>query len=155
MAVLAGILLFAITLMVTYAVTLRYLHMKPPIWVLQYTEYGLLWVTFLGAAWLQRLNGHIRIDTIINNLPVKIQSKIEIINYLMGCLVMGIVFYFALFHTIDLFQRDIMEVKATIVPKYMIFCIIPFGSLVLLVQFVRDTLNKIHQDQKIRKTAGI
>ena len=146
MAVLAGILLFAITLIVTYAVVLRDLNIRPPIWVLQYTEYGLLWITFLGAAWLQRLNGHIRIDTIIINLPKKIRSKLEIINNILGCLVTLIVFYFALLHTIDLFQRGILEVKATNVSKYLIFSIIPFGSLVLFLQFVRDTWKKIRQE---------
>lgn len=148
MAFLAGVLLFAVTMIVTYAVTLRYLQIKPPIWVLQYTEYGLLWITFLGAAWLQRLDGHIRIDTIITNLPAKIQSKLEIINLILGCLVTLVIFYFGLLHTIDLFQRGILEVKATNVPKYLIFCIIPFGSLVLFLQFVRDTWNKLHQEIK-------
>lgn len=143
MAFIAGILLFAVTLIVSYAVTLRYLHIKPPIWVLQYTEYALLWITFLGAGWLQRLNGHIRIDTIITNLPKNIQSKLEIINSILGCIVVFIVFYFSLLHTNDLFSRGILEVKATNVPKYLIFCIIPFGSLVLLLQFMRDTWNKL------------
>lgn len=146
MAFLAGILLLTITLMVTYAVILRYIKIRPPIWVIQYTEYGLLWITFLGAAWLQRLNGHIRIDTIISNLPEKIQGKLEIINHILGCLVTLIVFYFGLFHTIDLFQRGILEVNTINVPKYIIFSIIPFGSLVLFVQFVRDTWTRIRRE---------
>jgi TRAP-type C4-dicarboxylate transport system permease small subunit len=145
MAFVAGILLLAITLIVTYAVILRYLQISPPIWVLQYTEYGLLWVTFLGAAWLQRLNGHIRIDTVITNLPEKIRSKLKVINNILGCLVMFIIFYFGALHTLDLFERGILEVKATNVSKYLIFCIIPFGSLVLFLQFVRDTWNSICQ----------
>lgn len=144
MSFLAGILLFAVTLVVTYAVILRYLQIRPPLWVLQYTEYALLWITFLGAAWLQRMDGHIRIDTVITNLPVKIRSKLEIINSILGCLVTFIIFYFALIHTIDLFHRGVLEIKATNVPKYLIFCIIPFGSLVLLLQFVRDTWKRIH-----------
>lgn len=146
MAFLAGILLLAITLMVTYAVILRYMNIRPPIWVVQYTEYGLLWITFLGAAWLQRLNGHIRIDTIIINLPEKIQGKLEILNHLLGCLITFTLFGFALFHTIDLFQRGILEVNTINVPKYIIFSVIPFGSLVLFVQFVRDTWTKIRRE---------
>ena len=47
MAALASILLLSITLIVTYSAILRYLHLTPPIWVLQYTEYGLLWITFM------------------------------------------------------------------------------------------------------------
>ena len=145
MAALAGILLLAITLIVTYSVVLRYLHVSPPIWVLQYTEYGLLWITFLGAAWLQRRDGHIRIDSVITHLPAKIRTRLEIFNLVLGCLVTLTVFYFALIHCFELFHREIMEVKATNVPKYFIFWIIPFGSLVLFLQFVRDAWNKFRQ----------
>lgn len=146
MAFIAGVLLLAIALIVTYAAILRYLQIKPPIWVLQYTEYGLLWTTFLGAAWLQKNNGHICIDTFTNRLPINIRSKLEITNHILGCLVTIIIFYFSLIHTVDLFQRGILEVKATNVPKYLIFCIIPFGSLVLFVQFVRETWQKINRE---------
>ncbi|WP_300455446.1 TRAP transporter small permease [Desulfobacula sp.] len=146
MAFLAGIMMLFITLMVTYAAVLRYMQVRPPLWVLQYTEYGLLWITFLGAAWLQRMDGHIRIDTVITNLPQTIRSKLEIINTIMGCLVTLTIFYFSFRHTIDLFQRNIMEISATNVSKYLIFCIIPFGSLVLFLQFIRDTWHKISQE---------
>jgi TRAP-type C4-dicarboxylate transport system permease small subunit len=146
MAILAGLMMLAITLMVTYAAVLRYLQTRPPIWVLQFTEYGLLWITFLGAAWLQRQDGHIRIDTVITNLPRKIRSKLGIINSIMGCLVTLIIVYFSSLYTIDLFRRDIMDVSAINVSKYLIFCVIPFGSLVLFLQFVRDTWNKISRE---------
>ena len=60
-AVVAGFLLLLITLFVSYSVTLRYMRYNPPIWILQFTEYALLWVTFLGSAWLLRQEKHIRI----------------------------------------------------------------------------------------------
>jgi C4-dicarboxylate transporter DctQ subunit len=145
MAALASILLLAITLIVTYSAILRYLHLTPPIWVLQYTEYGLLWITFLGAAWLQRLDGHIRIDSVITHLPRRIRARLETFNLVLGCLVTLTVFCFALIHCFELFHRGIMEVKATNVPKYVVFCIIPFGSLVLFLQFVRDVWNRFRQ----------
>ena len=145
MAFLAGIILLAIILIVAYSVSLRYLQFKPPIWVLQYTEYGLLWITFLGAAWLLRIDGHIRIDTLISKLPERIQSKMEIVNDILGCIVTLTIFIFGCLHTLDLFQRGILEVKATNVHKYLIFWIIPFGSLILLLQFIRDTYKKIRQ----------
>lgn len=59
MAVLAGVILLGITFLVTGAALVRYLGFRAPIWTLQYTEYGLLWSTFLGAAWLLREGGHI------------------------------------------------------------------------------------------------
>jgi C4-dicarboxylate transporter DctQ subunit len=152
MAFVAGVLLLAIALIVTYAVTLRYLNIRPPIWVLQYTEYGLLWVTFLGAAWLQRKQGHICIDTFTANLREPIRLKLDILNSLLGCLIAAVIFYFGLLHTINLFSRGVLDVNAVNVPEYMVFCVIPFGSFMLFLQFVRNTWQAIKENRR-EKTA--
>ena len=152
LAYLAGIIIFAIAVIVTYTAVVRYLGFRPPIWVLQWTEYGLLWFTFLGAAWLLREGGHIRIDTIITRLHTKRRHKVEIIDDILGFIVSAIIFWFGTLHAIDLYQRGIMEVKGTIVPKFPIFIIIPLGGLALSIQFGRQFFNKIrskpgHEDK--------
>ena len=143
LAYLAGIILLAMTFFVTGAALVRYLGFRPPIWTLQFTEYALLWFTFLGAAWLLREGGHIRIDTVISRLYIKNRHKVEIINDVLGFIVCVIVFWFGTQHSIDLYQREIMEVKGTIVPKFPIFIIIPLGGLVLSIQFGRQFFQKI------------
>ena len=143
LAYLAGIIVLAITLAVTASALVRYLGFRAPIWTLQYTEYGLLWFTFLGAAWLLREEGHIRIDTVITRLHAKTRRKVEIIDDILGFIVSITIFWFGTLHTIDLYQRGIMEVKGVIVPKFPFFLIIPLGGLALSIQFVRNFLRKI------------
>ncbi len=145
MAYLAGMILLVITFMVATAAVVRYLGFRPPMWVLQWTEYGLLWLTFLGAAWLLREGGHIRIDTAIALLGKNTKSRrqVEIIDDILGFVVCLIIFWFGTLHTIDLYQRGIMDVKGVIVPKFPIFLIIPLGGLTLAVQFGRQFLKKI------------
>jgi TRAP-type C4-dicarboxylate transport system permease small subunit len=140
---LAGIIILAITFTVSCAAVVRYLGFRAPIWTLQYTEYGLLWFTFLGAAWLLREGGHIRIDTVISRLYAKSRRKVEIIDDILGFIVSIIIFWFGSVHTIDLYQREVMEVKGVIVPKFLFFLIIPLGGLTLAIQFVRNFLKKI------------
>lgn len=137
MAFMAGILLLLVTVFVSYAVVIRYLHFKPPIWVLQFTEYALLWITFLGAAWLLREGGHIRIDTVVSMLHPKRLRKVEIIDSVLGFIICLIIFGFGTLHTIDLIQRGIMDVKGISVPKFVFFLIIPLGGLTLAIQFLR------------------
>ncbi|MDH3884479.1 MAG: TRAP transporter small permease [Desulfobacterales bacterium] len=143
LAYLAGIILLMITFAVTGSALVRYLGFRAPIWTLQYTEYGLLWFTFLGAAWLLREEGHIRIDTVISRLYAKARRKVEIIDDILGFIVSITIFWFGSLHTIDLYQRGIMEVKGVIVPKFPFFLIIPLGGLALSLQFVRNFLKKI------------
>jgi TRAP-type C4-dicarboxylate transport system permease small subunit len=140
---LAGIIILAITFAVTVSALVRYLGFRAPIWTLQYTEYGLLWFTFLGAAWLLREEGHIRIDTVISRLYAPSRRKVEIIDDILGFIVSVAIFYFGTLHSVDLYQRGIMEVKGVIVPKFPFFLIIPLGGLALSIQFVRNLLKKI------------
>lgn len=143
LAYLAGIILLVITFAVTGSALVRYMGFRAPIWTLQYTEYGLLWFTFLGAAWLLREEGHIRIDTVISRFYAKTRRKVEIIDDILGFIVSITIFWFGTLHSIDLYQRGIMEVKGVIVPKFPVFLIIPLGGLALSIQFGRNFLKKI------------
>jgi C4-dicarboxylate transporter DctQ subunit len=152
LAYLAEIILFSIAVIVTITAVVRYLGLRPPIWVHQWTEYGLLWFTFLGAAWLLREGGHIRIDTLISKLNQNRFRKVEIIDDILGFSVSAIIFWFGTLHSIDLYQRGIMEVKGTTVPKFPLFLIIPLGGLALSIQFGRQFFKKIrsksgHEDK--------
>jgi len=143
LAFIAGVMLLLMTLFVCYSIITRYLGFKPPIWILQFTEYALLWITFLGAAWLLKKDGHIRIDTLVSRLNPKSFRKVGIIDDFLGFAVSGIVFWFGTLHTIDLYQRQIMDVKGVSVAKYALFLIIPLGGLTLTIQFGRDFFAKI------------
>jgi C4-dicarboxylate transporter DctQ subunit len=138
LAYIAGTIVLAMTFSVSGSAVVRYLGLRPPDWTFQFTEYALLWFTFLAAAWLLREGGHINIDTVITRLHTKTRRKVEIIDDILGFIVSVIIFWFGTLHTIDLFQRGIMEVKATIVPKSPLFLIIPIGGLALSIQFGRQ-----------------
>lgn len=136
-ALVAGILLLLVILFVSYAVVVRYLHFKPPIWVLQYTEYALLWITFLGAAWLLREGGHIRIDTVVVRLDPKTRIFLNVLVSFLCCVVCIVVIWFGTQKTMIFCERGVMDVKGVTVPKFAPFIIIPIGGLMLFVQFCR------------------
>lgn len=138
LAYMAGILIFVITFFICGSAVVRYIGLRPPIWVLQYTEYGLLWFTFLAAAWLLRHKGHIRIDTLTSRLSPKTQRKIQFVDDVLGLIISMVIFIFGSIHTIELVQKGIMEVKGVTVPKAPFFIIIPIGGLVLTIQFIRN-----------------
>jgi C4-dicarboxylate transporter, DctQ subunit len=143
LAFLAGLLLLLITLVVSYTVVIRYLSFRPPQWVLQFTEYALLWMTFLGGAWLLRGDGHIRIDTVIIRLRPAVRRRVEMLDDILGFVVCAVIFWFGTAHTIDLFERGILDVKGVTVPKDILFAVIPIGGLMLALQFARNFLKKV------------
>jgi C4-dicarboxylate transporter DctQ subunit len=143
LAYLAGIIIFAISVIVTCTAVWRYAGFRPPAWTFQFTEYALLWFTFLGAAWLLREGGHIRIDTLISKLNPNRLRKVEIIDDILGFMVAATVFWFGTIHSIDLYQRGIKEVKGITVAKFPVFLVIPIGGLALSIQFARQFVKKI------------
>jgi TRAP-type C4-dicarboxylate transport system permease small subunit len=138
---LSGLLLMLVTLFVSWAVVIRYLNYKPPVWVIQYTEYALLWITFLGTGWLLREKGHIRIDTLVSRLNPTAARWLEIFNDIVGLAVAVVIFWVGSTNTVDLYARGIADVKAVTLPMYALFAVIPFGGLMLLIQFVRDLVH--------------
>ena len=143
MTYMAGVIILAVTFTVTLTAIVRYLGFRPPPWTFQFTEYALLWFTFLAAAWLLREGGHISIDTVVSRLPTKTRRYVDITNDILGFIVSIIIFLFGTFHTIDLFRRGIMEVKGVIVPKTPLFLIIPLGGLALSIQFGRQFFSNL------------
>lgn len=134
-AYVAGVMILLAGLFVSYSVTVRYMHFNPPIWVLQFTEYALLWITFMGAPWLLRSEGHVRIDTFVVLMGGRLRRAAEVLVSLLGAVVCLIIVWFGAANTIDLYQRRIMDVKGITVPEYPLFVIIPVGAALLLLQF--------------------
>ncbi|MFH1124771.1 MAG: TRAP transporter small permease [Pseudomonadota bacterium] len=143
LATVAGVLILLIALFVSYSVTIRYMHMNPPIWILQCTEYALLWITFLAAAWLLRKDGHVRIDTLVIRLSPRIQRFLEILTSVLGFLVCSVIVWFGATKTYDLYARGVMDVKGVTLPEYPLFVIIPLGGLMLLIQFARNLVKSL------------
>ena len=52
MAGMAGVILVFICAAVCYTIGMRYLFHATTIWIMQTTEYALLWIVFLATTWL-------------------------------------------------------------------------------------------------------
>src|SRR4030043_1314700 len=84
MASLAGVILIFITAAVCYTIGMRYLFTKTTIWIMQTTEYALLWIVFLGTTWLLREGGHITTDIIYAHLNEKAKRYLNGIMFVVG-----------------------------------------------------------------------
>ena len=139
MTFLAGMLLVFIMLSVFMEVILRSFFNRPQIWVTEVTECLLLYITFLGAAWLLREEGHVKVDVILNRLKPKAVALLGIISSLIGLFVSVALTIYGLGVTWNYFQRGIYTPTALEIPVFAILAIIPIGSLMLFIQFIRRT----------------
>jgi C4-dicarboxylate transporter, DctQ subunit len=137
MAALAGVILLFITAAVCYTIGMRFLFTKTTIWVMQTTEYALLWIVFLGTTWLLREKGHITTDVIYSHLSERARRPLDCTMFIIGGLACAFMVYFGIDYTHECIAKGVTDVRGVTIPKWIIFIIIPIGSILLTIQFFR------------------
>ena len=140
---LAAVLLAFILVAVIIEVIARYLFNRSQMWVIESCEYSMLYITFLGTAWLLQKNGHIKVDFVTNRLNPKSRVIVETINSLIGVVISFIVTWYGVLVTWDLFVKGTITITALEPPLAPIVAVIPVGGFLLLIQFLRNTYNQI------------
>ena len=107
-------------------------------WVLQFSEYILLYIPFLAAAFVLREERHIKIDIVLNRLNWKAQSLINVVTSLLGFCVLIVLTYYGAFVTLDYYQRKVPALKYLIIPEFIILNVIPIGRFLFTIQFIRS-----------------
>jgi C4-dicarboxylate transporter, DctQ subunit len=138
LAALAGLILVFITFSISYGIITRAMGFQSPVWIVQFNEYSLLWMTFLGSAWILSRRKHVAMDVLTGQLSPRSRRFAEILHGFMGVGLCGILFYYSTLMTLNLYQRGVTDVQAMDVPKYLVIMVIPIGFLVLILQFFRN-----------------
>lgn len=139
-AILAGLLLFFITFSIGYAILTRAVRLPSPVWVTQFNEYALLWITFLGTAWVLARGKHVSVDLLTGQLNHGAKKYFRLVHSIIGTAVCGILLWYSCSVTWGQFQRGVTDVQAVDVPKYLVLVVIPIGFFLLVLQFIRQFL---------------
>jgi TRAP-type C4-dicarboxylate transport system permease small subunit len=137
MARLSDLILMFLMLSVCADVILRYFFNRPQAWIAEISEYLLLYVTFLGAAWVLKNEGHVTVDILIARVSPRTRAVFGIISSVIGAFVFLVVFWFGTLETLDLFKRGVHNPSVLEFPKAPLVAIIPLGSLFFMIQFLR------------------
>ncbi len=129
--------IMAIMVAVSVKVVFRYLLVARLIGVDEITEIALLYITFLGAAWVLRREGHVNLDLLFIRLASKTQARLTVITSLFGAAVFLVFALIGTWVSIDAWQRGIVTPTILELPKAAILFIIPLGSALLAIQFLR------------------
>lgn len=132
----AGLFLFC-TFSICYSILTRSLRIVGPVWVVQFNEYAMLWITFLGTAYLLMKNRHVSIQIVTSRLGTKGKKVFEQVHNLLGILLCLVLFFFTSSSTWEHFARGVIDVQSVDVPKGYVLMVIPFGFLLLSLQFIR------------------
>lgn len=155
-SVWGGVLLIVVMLAVSVKVVFRYFLHVSLIGTDEICEVILLYITFLGVAWLLRKEGHVKIDILFIRLKPKTQAWLNIITSVLGAIMCLVLVWYGTLATLGLWHRGIVTPTILELPRALTIAIIPVGSLLLSLQFMRRAwLYVTGKEQKEGKMVGI
>jgi len=87
MAGIAATMVIFMMLAISYSVMMRYLFNRPIAWIVEISSYLMLYITFLGTAWLLRRDGHVEIDLFTMMMKPRTKAKLKAILSIGGAVV--------------------------------------------------------------------
>jgi TRAP-type C4-dicarboxylate transport system permease small subunit len=132
----AALLIIAMSFWITYDVLARNIFGIGSPWFFDLSEYALVWVTFLGAPWVLLQDRHIRIELLIDALPVGVQRAVGVVVSIVAIGICGVLTWRTGVAAIEYYQNDVMMPRIWRIPRIWPYVIIPVGSGMLTLAFV-------------------
>jgi TRAP-type mannitol/chloroaromatic compound transport system permease small subunit len=134
-AFMASILLLTMTVTVAGTIFFRLGGISAPGWVVQFSEYGLLWIPMLAAGWLLSHEKHVAVDVLYSRWSPRVKACATLWHAGAGLLLCVIMTWSGMAVVRDHFRQGIMDIQVIDTPKYLILSIIPIGFLLLSLEY--------------------
>jgi TRAP-type C4-dicarboxylate transport system permease small subunit len=132
----AAFLTIAMSFWITYDVLARNIFGIGSPWFFDLSEYALVWITFLGAPWVLLQDRHVRIELLIDALPVGVQRTFGVVVSAIAIVICGVLTWRTGIAAIEYYQNDVMMPRIWRIPRIWPYVIVPVGSGMLTLVFV-------------------
>ncbi len=133
----AALIFVFVTLAICAEVLLRYGFNRPLTWVVEISEYSLLWITFLGASWVLRHGGHVRVDIALQYMSPAALRVCGLFSSAAGVAITLVLVGFGAEATWAAYVQGAFKPTGVDVPTWMVLIVIPLGGILLFFRFAR------------------
>lgn len=105
--------------------------------VIEFTEYALYGITFLGAAWALRLGAHVSVEIVVETLPAPLRRSAWRLTNGIGCVVSLMLAYAGILAAWRSWTTMSLVFKTYIFPEWWLLVPLPFGAAILGIEFLR------------------
>jgi C4-dicarboxylate transporter DctQ subunit len=151
MVIISAVFILGLTFIVGADITLRYLFYRPLGWVKEVSEYILVVLGFLVAAWILKDDGHVKMDLVLNNVSPRVQTMMNIITSIISIIVVFIITWFSLRVIIQFYQTKLVTPSVLEPQKWILLTPIFLGCFLLAIQFIRRTYAFIGRWKRLSK----
>ena len=143
MMLISSVLVLLDALAVTIDVLMRYVFSITYAGLFELTEFSLLWMTFLGAAFIMRNNGHVRVDAVISLLNPRHGAIMNVIGSMISLFILIVMTLYTAKLTLHDFQTGFTLSGILRAIKWPVEIIIPIGFFLLFLQLLRNTYRQL------------
>ena len=136
-------LLFMIAAIICLEVAGRAFGGASRLWVIEVSEYALLFITFLGAPYLLEKNMHVVLDLVYDRFTGKRRMFFQIFNATIGLLVCVVLTFVGIHVVLDQFDIGVREVTVMRPYSWWITASLPLGAGLMSVQFLDRLLRSL------------
>ena len=136
----AIVILVGCGVLICVDVALRYVFSRPILGGIEIIEHALVYITFLGASWAVPRGAHIDIDVAVQSMSKFWQRVCALLSNLISLGVAIVLTAFGAATTWTAFIRGSFKPTVLEVPTWIVLLIIPIGSAVLAVRFLREVV---------------
>lgn len=134
-----GISILIITGILFMNVVLRYLFNSSIEWAEEFTRYGVMWITFIGASVCIYKGAHLGIDTLISALEKRGIRFLTFLVYIVATIFSFLFFYLSLLMTIKIYETGQLSAVLRI-PMFYVYAALPLSGLLMTLRFIQQII---------------
>jgi len=134
---LSALLIVLMMLGIGFEVFVRYFLGNPISEMFELVEYAIVFTTFLGTAYVLKVEGHVKMEVVLNRLSTRTQDLLNCVTSIICAIMWLLLTWYGAKVTLDYFQIGYYLPKLLSIPAGPIFLVIPLGGFLLFVQFLR------------------
>jgi TRAP-type C4-dicarboxylate transport system permease small subunit len=155
LGLVAGALLCGLVALICLDVTARTFRLFPTPWSLDIAEYTLYAITFLGAPWVLREDGHIAIEIFVERLPPRARRWVRHGSDALGAVICAVLLYYSGRALWRSYAAKNLVYETFVFPEWYLYSIAPPVFLILLLLFLRRSLGAAREVPREPPKEGI
>lgn len=152
--VVAGLLVFAMTVLIVADVVLRNFFQATLPASVELTEYALFYASTFAAPWLLKRGQHIRIDVLITRVPPAVGWAMEIASDLIGLALSLLMSWYGVWMVSRSMIGGTLVVKNLIFLEWYVLWPLPVMFVLLAIEFVFRLQRVIAGPRQARREGG-
>ncbi|MBI2831912.1 MAG: TRAP transporter small permease [Chloroflexi bacterium] len=136
-AFLAALLIVITGLGILAEIIMRFFFRRPIKGITELSEYSLLFITFLAAAWVLKRDGHVAVDLLLNRLKPRTRLLVNLVTSIASSVICLVLVWFGTKSVIYFFESGYLYPTPLRPPAGVLEIIIPLGFLLLFSQLAK------------------